>query len=87
MINDYKDGGLKMIDLSSFNKSFFFFDLEIGNYGENAIFFLLPRQNRHKNYMYYQTADVFINEVLQIWAEVSLNESITSLHSYQSQPL
>ena len=34
---------------------------------------------------YFQTSDVFINEILMIWAEINYNDNISSLQHYKTQ--
>lgn len=103
MINEYNNGGLKMIDLFSFNKSLktiwikkyldktnlgkwkLFFDLELSRYGGEAVF--LGNLDKTDTKRSFQTSDTFINEILQIWAEVNHTDNILSLQHYNEQPL
>jgi len=36
---------------------------------------------------YFQTSDMFVNEILLIWAEVNFSKNITSLQHYKTQCL
>ena len=103
VINEYRDGGLKMIDLFSFNKSLktfwikkyidktnmrkwkLFFDLELGKCGGEAVF--LGNLDKKDTKNHFQTSDIFVNEILLIWAEVNFNNNISSLHFYKTQRL
>ena len=103
IINEYSDGGLKMIDLLSFNKSLktiwikkyldktnmgkwkLFFDLELGRYGGEAVF--LGNLDKKDTKNHFCTSDIFVNEILLIWAEVNFNNSISSLAQYKTQRL
>ena len=92
-----------MIDLFSFNKSLktiwikkyldktnlgkwkLFFDLELSRYGGEAVF--LGNLDKTDTKRSFQTSDTFINEILQIWAEVNHTANILSLQHYNEQPL
>ena len=86
MINDFGVGGLKMIDISFFNKSLkttwikkyldsnnkgkwkIFFDITLKKYGcQNFFSYNL---NVRETLSTITTADVFLKELLEIWAEV-----------------
>ena len=92
-----------MIDLFSFNKSLktiwikkyldktnlgkwkLFFDLELSRYCGEAVF--LGNLDKTDTKRSFQTSDTFINEILQIWAEVNHTDNILSLQHYNEQPL
>ena len=84
IINKYSDGGLKMIDLFSFNKSLKTIwikkYLDKTDMGKWKGFFDLKKKH-------FQTSDIFVNEILLIWAEVNFNNSIFSLEQYKTQRL
>ena len=84
IINKYSDGGLKMIDLFSFNKSLKTIwikkYLDKTDMGKWKGFFDLKKNH-------FQTSDIFVNEILLIWAEVNFNNSIFSLEQYKTQRL
>ena len=102
MIGDYSDGGLKMIDLESFNKALKstwvkkYLDPE--NHGKWKYFFdselqffggsAVFRGNlKQDDLPKYGFSDLFIMEILQIWSEVNFNPSVTSLDHYLSSSL
>ena len=62
-----------------------FFDLERGRYGGEAVFSGNLDKKDTKNY--FQTSDIFINEILLISAEVNFNNNISSLEQYKTQRL
>jgi len=93
MIGDCSDGGLKMIDLESFNKALKstwvkkYLDQE--NHGKWKNFFdselqflggsAVFRGNlKQDDLPKYGFLDLFIMEILQIWSEVSFNPCVTS---------
>ena len=95
MMGDYSDGGLKMIDLESFNKAprsiwvKKYFDPE--NYGKWKYFltqkcsFLvglpsLEATSNRDDLPKYVFLDLFAMEILQIWSEVDLYSVITTFH-------
>ena len=89
MINDYSEGGLKMIHIDSFNKSLkalckyldmenqggwkTFLDFELRKYGGIAIF---NGNLNKKDTNVIKISDPFIKDVLEIWSEVNF-EKIT----------
>ena len=91
MINDFREGGLKMIDLISFNKSLKTTRikkyLDNSNSGKWKIFFKMALKkfgcqnffscnlNIRDTLETITTSDAFLKEMLEIWAEV-----ITSTH-------
>ena len=93
MIGDYSDGGLKMIDLESFNKALKstwvkkYLDAE--NHGkwkyvldsELQLFGgpAIFRSNlKQDDLTKYGFSDLFTMEILQIWSEVSFNPRVTT---------
>ena len=103
MINDYSNGGLKMIDLFSFNKSLKTIwikkYLDKTNLGKWKLFFerelgryggeavFLGNLNKTDIKHHFSSTNIFINEILMIWSEVNHTDNISSLQHYQSQPL
>ena len=103
MINDYSNGGLKMIDLFSFNKSLKTIwikkYLDKTNLGKWKLFFerelgryggeavFLGNLNKTDIKHHFSSTNIFINEILMIWSEVNYTDNISSLQHYQSQPL
>ena len=87
MISDYKNGGLRMIDIKSFNKALestwvkkYLHDLR-----GDAIF----KGNLPKNHLakFIHISDAFITELLKIWPEISYDGNITSSENLLSLPL
>lgn len=103
MINDFGDGGLKMIDISSFNKSLKMTwikkYLDNNNKGKWKIFFDITLQKYGcQNFFSYNlnvkdilskitTSDGFLKEVLEIWAEVNFEPEIASKNHFLDQQL
>ena len=103
MISDYSNGGLKMIDLFSFNKSLKTIwikkYLDKTNLGKWKLFFerelgryggeavFLGNLNKTDIKHHFSSTNIFINEILMIWSEVNYTDNISSLQHYQSQPL
>ena len=102
MIGDYSDGGLKMIDLESFNKALKstwvkkYLDPE--NHGKWKYFFdselqlfggpAIFRGNlKQDDLTKYGFSDLFTMEILQIWSEVSFNPCVTSIDHFLSSSL
>ena len=102
MIGDYSDGGLKMIDLESFNKALKstwvkkYLDTE--NHGEWKYFFDSELQHfggpaifrgnlKQDNLPKYGFSNLLPMEILQIWSEVSFNPCVTSIDHYLSSSL
>ena len=103
MINDYSQGGLKMIDILSFNKSLkatwikkyldtenggswkFVFDAELQRYGGKLA--ILGNLNRKDMHSVIKVSDPFVKESLEIWSEISFEETVTSYKHLRSLPL
>ena len=103
MIRDYSEGGLKMLDIASFNKALKivwikkYLDKE--NYSKWKIFVDLELQNKggaifltgnlNKKDLdnYYVFNDPFIKEIIEIWSDVNYERQITSKQQLQSQSL
>ena len=93
MINYYCEGGLKMIDLVSFNKSLkttwikkyldsmnngkwkVFIDRALKNYRCKNIF--TGNLNTKDTKKSIKVSDVFLEEILEIWAEVNFEQQLT----------
>ena len=103
MTNDYSQGGLKMIDILSFNKSLkatwikkyldtenggswkIVFDAELQRYrGKSAI---LGNVNPKDMHNIVKVSDPFVKETLEIWSEISFEETVTSDKHLRSLPL
>ena len=103
IINEYSDGGLKTIDLLSFNKSLKTIwikkYLDKTNMGKWKLFFdlelgryggeavFLGNLDKKDTKNHFHTSDIFVNEILLIWSEVNFNNSISSLEQYKTQRL
>ena len=103
MINDYCEGGLKMIDLVSFNKSlkttWIKKYLDSTNNRKWKVFIDLALKNhRCKNVFTgnlntkdtkksIKVSDVFLKEILEIWVEVNFEQQLVSLEHFQEQNL
>ena len=103
MINDLSVGGLKMIDIRSFNKSlkttWIKKYLDNNNKGKWKIFFDIALKNYGcQNVFSYNlnvrdtsstiaTSDAFVNELLEIWAGVNFEPEITSKDHFLDQQL
>ena len=103
MIIDYSEGGLKMIDLISFNKALKsiwvkkYLDPE--NHGKWKHFFewqlhryggpAIFRDNLNKQdmYKYVTTTDTFTTEILRLRSEISYERNVNSLDHFLSLPL
>ena len=103
MINDFSEGGLKMIDIESFNKSLKsswikkYLDPE--NSSSWKSFFDLELQShggktlflgiltRKDACCFIEVSDPFIKEILEIWCEASFTENLTSEAQFLSSPL
>ena len=101
--NDYANGGLKMIDIQSFNKSLKatwikkYLDEE--NQGKWKYFFdielerfggtivLTSNLNKKDTIENLKIKNNFIKEILSIWAEVNFDENITSEKQFLEQTL
>ena len=62
-----------------------FFDLELGRYGGQAVF--LGNLDKIDTKKHFQTSDIFVNEILLIWAEVIFSNNFSSLQHYKTQRL
>ena len=100
MINDYSQGGLKMIDILSFNKSLkatwikkyldtenggswkIFFDAELQRYGGKLA--ILGNLNSKDMHSVIKVSDPFVKESLEIWSEISFEETVTSYKNLRS---
>ena len=103
MLCDYSKGGLRMIDLISFNKALKstwvkkYLDPE--NHGKWKFFFDLQLQNyggpvvfrgnlnRHDLSKFINTTDAFTTEILQLWSEISYEANVNSIDHFLSLPL
>ena len=103
MISDYSEGGLRMIDLISFNKALKstwvkkYLDPE--NHGKWKFFFDWQLQsyggpvvfrgnlNRHDLSKFINTTDAFTTEILQLWSEISYEANVNSIDHFLSLPL
>ena len=100
MISDYENGGLRMLDLNSFNKALklswvrkylnennsgkwkLLFDFQLEDYG-GAEFFRgnLDRKDVSK---YINVPNPFITEIVQIWTELSFEDTVKSMEHFLS---
>ena len=103
MINDYSEGGLKMIDIASFNRSLKatwikkYLDKE--NCGSWKSFFdselekygsevtLTGNLNTKDSRNIIKVSDPFFREILEIWSEANYEENILSDYHLRSSPL
>ena len=103
MISDYSEGGLRMIDLISFNKALKstwvkkYLDPE--NHSKWKFFLDWQLQhyggpvvfrgnlNRHDLSKFIITTDAFTTEILQLWSEISYEANVNSTHHFLSLPL
>ena len=103
MINDYSEGGLKLIDIASFNRSLKatwtkkYLDKE--NCGSWKSFFdseldkyggevtLTGNLNIKDSRNIIKVSDPFFNEILEIWREANYEENIMSDYHLWSLPL
>ena len=103
MIRDYSEGGLKMLDIASFNKALKivwikkYLDKE--NYSKWKLFldielqykggeiFLTGNLNKKDLSKFYAFNDPFIKEIIEIWSDINYERNITSKQQFQSQPL
>ena len=92
MISDYGNWGLKMIDLNSFNKALklswvreylnndnsakwkLLFDFQLQDYGGSDFF--RCKLNRKDLCKYINVPDLFVTEIVQIWADISFDDTI-----------
>lgn len=100
MINDYPEGGLKMIGLDSFNKSLKaiwikkYLDMENHGGWKTFLDFELSKNGgiaiftgnlNKKDTNAIKISDPFIKEVLEIWSEVNFEQAVvTEDHFFQS---
>jgi len=103
MINEYENGGLKMIDLESFNKalksSWIKKYLDKENKGKWKLLFDIELQKYGKTDLFrgnlskndflkrFHIDDTFVKETIQIWTEVNYDDQIRSIDHFQSQKL
>ena len=103
MINDYKNGGLRMIDIKSFNKAlkstWVKKYLDNDNHGKWKLLFdseirdlggdVIFKGNHNQNDLakFIHISDPFTTEILKIWSEISYNGNITSTEHLLSLPL
>ena len=103
MIGDYKNGGLRMIEIKSFNKAlkstWVKKYLDNDNHGKCKLHFdselhdlggdAIFKGNLHKNDLakFIHISDAFITELLKIWSEISYDGNITSSENLLSLPL
>ena len=102
MINDYKNRGLRMIDIKSFNKAlkstWVKKYLDQGNHSKWKLFFdselhdfgeVIFKGNLDKNDLakFLHISDAFTTEILKIWSEISYDGNITSIENLLSLPL
>ena len=103
MINDFGAGGIKMVDISSFNKSlkttWIKKYLDNNNKGKWKIFFDITfKKYSCQNFFTYNlnvrdtvslitTSDAFLKELLEIWAEVNFEPEIASKDHFLDQQL
>ena len=100
MISDYENGGLRILDLNSFKKALklfwvrkhlnennsgkwkLLFDFQLEDYG-GAEFFRanLDRKDVSK---YINVPDPFITEIVQIWTELSFEDTVKSMEHFLS---
>ena len=103
MISDYSEGGLRMIDLISFNKALKstwakkYLDPE--NHGKWKLFLDWQLQqyggpvvsrgnlNRHDLSKFINSTDAFTTEILQLWSEISYEANVNSTDHFLSLPL
>jgi len=94
-----ENGGLRMIDIKSFNKALkstyldndnhgkwkLLFDYELRDLGIDVIF----KGNLNKSYLgkFIHISDAFTTEILKIWSEISYDSNITSTKNLLSLPL
>ena len=94
MIRDYSEGGLRMIDLISFNKALKSMGvkkyLDPENHGKWKLFLDWQLQhyggpvvfrgnlNRHDLSKFINSTDAFTTEILQLWSEISYEANVNS---------
>ena len=103
MISDYSEGGLKMIDLISFNKALKstwdkkFLDPENHGKWKHLFEWQLHRYegpaifrgnlNKQDMHKYVTTTDTFTTEILHLWSEISYEQNVNSLDHFLPLPL
>ena len=101
MINDYCDGGLKTIDLISFNKAlkttWIKKYLDTTNNAKWTIFFDLALKHYGRENIFavnlnvkdtttsIKATDAFLKEILEVWVEVNFEQQIKSQVQFQEQ--
>ena len=94
MINDFSEGGLKMIDIESFNKSLksswikkyldpensssWKFFLDLELQSHGGKTIFLGNLTREDACCFIEVSDPFIKEILETWCEASFTENLTS---------
>ena len=96
MISDYENGGLRMLDLNSFNKALklswvreylndnnsgkwkLLFDFQLEDYG--GVEFFRGNLDRKDLSKYINVLDPFITEIVQIWTEMSFEDTVLKIH-------
>ena len=103
MINDYLEGGLKMIDIqcgslkATWPKRYLdkencgsqkrFFDLEVEKYGGEVLVTLTRNLDMKDSRNIIKASDPFFKEFLEIWSEANYEEKIVSYYHFWSSPL
>ena len=103
MINYYSEGGLRMIDLISFDKALKSMwvkkYLDPKNHGKWKLFLDWQLQhygdpvvfggnrNRHDLSKFINSTDAFTTEILQLWSEISYEANVNSVDHFLSLPL
>ena len=103
MISDYKNGGLRMIDIKSFNKAlkstWVKKYLDNDNHGKWKLFFdselhdfggaVIFNGDLNKNYLpkFIHISDAFTKEILQVRSEINYDDNTTSTENLLSLPL
>ena len=75
----------KYLDKTTMGKRKLFFHLELGRYGGILMAVFLGNLDKKDTKNHFHTSDIFVNEILLIWAEVNFNNSISSLEQYKTQ--
>ena len=102
IIRDYQDGGLKMIDIISFNKAlksvWIKKYLDVNNKGKWKLFIdaelenlggatVLSNLDKVDTKKIAKSLSPFLKEILEIWAELNYQDQITSVDSFLAQSL
>ena len=100
MINDYKDGGAKMLDISAFNRAlkatWITKYLDNNNKGKwknlfNHSFRELGGKNAllsnlsKKDLQNFEIKDKFAKEVMEIWTEINFEDTLRSFEDFSKQ--